>query len=47
MLYRIGIYFINILRAAFAHPDPKSVKKTDDLTAFLAYLGSVRAKAAH
>ncbi len=41
-----GFNFINIARAAFTHKDPKSVKKTDDLTAFLALLGSLRVNAA-
>jgi len=36
----------NILRAAFTRADPKSAKKTDDLTVFFALLGSVRSKAA-
>ena len=31
-----GVNFINILQAAFAHADPKSVKNTDNLTVFLA-----------
>ncbi len=30
-----GVNFINVTRAAFAHTDPKSVKKTDNMTVFL------------
>ncbi len=41
-----GIDFINIVREAFMHTDPKSTKKTDRLTVFFALLGSGRAKAA-
>jgi len=41
---RVGVDFINILRAAFTPVDPESAKKTDILTIFFALLGSVRAK---
>ncbi len=40
---RPGVNFINILRAAFACADPKSTKRTYNLTVFL---GSARVKAA-
>jgi hypothetical protein len=33
------------LREAFTHADPKSFKKTDDLTVFFALLGSAHVKA--
>jgi len=36
-----GVNFINVLRAAFEHSDPKIAKKTDNLTVFLALLVSV------
>ncbi len=32
-----GVNFINILRAAFAHAEPKSVKETVKLLVFLGY----------
>ncbi len=35
-----GINFINVLGAAFTHANPKSKKKAEDLTVFLALLGS-------
>ncbi len=38
---------VNILLAAFARADPKSTKKTDNLTIFVAHLGFVCVKAAH
>jgi len=41
-----GVNFINVLRAAFALADPKSTKKTDNLTDFFALLGSACVKAA-
>jgi len=41
-----GVNFINILRATFVRADPKSAKKTDNLTAFFAVLGYVSVKAA-
>ncbi len=41
-----GVNLINIFRKAFMCADPKSIKKTDDLTVFFAHLGSVRTKAA-
>jgi len=45
---RQGLYFINILLAAFTHADPESAKKkTVKLSAFFALLGSACAKAAH
>jgi len=43
---RQGVNFINVLRAAFTRTDPKSVKKTDDLTVFFALLGTAHMKAA-
>jgi len=39
--------FTNILSAAFMRVDPKSAKKTDNLTVFFALLGSAPVKAAH
>jgi len=42
----MGFNFINILLAALAHADPKSAKKTDNLTVFLMLLGSAHVKAA-
>jgi len=39
-LLRPGANFINISQAAFIHADHKSTKKTDNLTVFLALLGS-------
>jgi hypothetical protein len=41
------VNFANILRAAFTYPNPKSEKRTDNLTVFFALLGSARVKAAH
>jgi len=41
-----GDNFINVLQAAFEWADPKSVKKTDNLTVYFALSGSARAKAA-
>jgi len=42
-----GVNFINILQAAFMHPDPKSVKKiVVQLSVFFTLLGSARVKAA-
>jgi len=35
-LKRSGVNFINVLRAAFMHADPKSAKDTDDLSIFIA-----------
>jgi len=40
-----GVNFINVLQAAFACADPKSVKKTVKLSIFFALLGSAREKA--
>jgi len=40
------VNFINVLQAAFTHADSKSTKKTDNLTVFLALLGSAHVKAA-
>jgi len=40
-----GLNFINLLRTAFAHADPKSVKDTYDLTVFFMLLGSMIVKA--
>jgi len=42
-----SVNFINVLRAAFVQADPKSVKKTDNLTVFYTLLGSEHSKAAH
>jgi hypothetical protein len=39
--------FASILQAAFTGADPKSTKKTDNLTEFLALLGSAHIKAAN
>jgi len=41
-----GVNFINVLLGAFTRADPKSTKKTDDLTVFFALSGSACAKAA-
>jgi hypothetical protein len=41
-----GVNLSTFFRAAFARADPKSAKKTDNLTVFLYFLGSVPAKAA-
>jgi len=41
-----GVNFINILRAAFTHTDPKSAKKTVKLSVFFMLFGSVHSKAA-
>jgi len=41
-----GVNFIIILLAAFACADPKSAKKTYNLTVFFAILGSAHVKAA-
>ncbi len=40
-----GVNFINVLQAAFAHADPKSVKETIKLSVFFALLGSASVKA--
>jgi len=42
-----GVNFINILRAAFARKNPKSEKKSDNLTVFFALLGRKLMKLAH
>jgi len=42
-----SVNFINILRAAFACADPKSAKKTDNLTVFFLLSISGRVKAVH
>jgi hypothetical protein len=42
-----GVNFINVLRAAFAPVEPKSAKKTNNLTVFFALLGSTHVKAAN
>jgi len=44
--FRSGVNFINILRAAFGRTDNRSAKKADNLTVFLALLGSAGIKAA-
>jgi len=41
-----GVIFINVLRAAFDHADPKSAKRTDNLTVFFVFLVSACVKAA-
>ncbi len=41
-----GVNFVNVLQEAFAHKDPESAKKTDNLTVIVSVSGSVRAKAA-
>jgi len=33
----LGVYFINVLQAAFSSADPESAKKTDHLTVFLRF----------
>jgi len=40
------VNFVNVLQAAFAHKDPKSTIKTDNLTVFFVLSGSARLKAA-
>jgi len=42
-----GVNLINVLRAAFACADPKSVKKDWQLDCLFALFGSVCVKAAH
>jgi len=42
-----GVNFTNDLCAAFMWAYPESAKKSENLTAFFALSGSVRAKAAH
>ncbi len=44
---RSGVNFIIILRSAFAHADPKSVKRHWWLDCLIALLGSARVKAVH
>ncbi len=39
------VNFINVLRVAFTSADPKSAKKTDDLTAYFAFWGYLFVKA--
>jgi len=46
-LLLLGVNFINFLRAAFVHADPKSTKKTNNLTFFFALLWSAWVNAAH
>jgi len=41
-----GVNFINVLRAAFLKSDPKSAKKTENMTVFWGLSGSARSKAA-
>jgi len=43
---RVGVNFINVLRAAFTQPDPKSAKNTIKLSVFFALLGSACIKTA-
>ncbi len=40
-----GVNFVNVLQAAFERTNPKSVKKTDNLTVFFALFGSASVKA--
>jgi len=40
-------FYTKLLRSAFMSADPKSIKKTHNLTVYLALLGSVCVKAAH
>jgi len=42
-----GFNFTNILHTAFTRPDPKSAKKTDNLTIYFALLLSAYIKSAH
>jgi hypothetical protein len=42
---RVGVNFTNVLRKAFMHVDPKSIKKIDNLTVFFTLLGSSSEKA--
>ncbi len=42
-----AVDFTNILREAFKRADPKSTKKTDNLTVFLALMGSAHVKASN
>jgi hypothetical protein len=44
-IYPSRVIFINFLRSAFAHSDPKSTKKTDGLTVFFALIRSGLIKA--
>jgi len=41
---RSGVHFIKVLQAAFAHANPKSAKKTDNLTVFFCAFGICRHK---
>jgi hypothetical protein len=41
-----GANFINVLQAAFIHPDTESTKKTVKSSVFFSLLGSARIKAA-
>jgi len=41
-----GVNYINILHADLTRADPKSTKKTDNLTVFFTHFGSERVKAA-
>jgi len=41
-----GVNFTNNLQAAFTRADPKSTKKTDNLTVFFALSGPAHTKAA-
>ncbi len=43
-LWETMFHFHHHLRAAFTHEDPKSAKKTDGLTVFLALLGFAHVK---
>jgi hypothetical protein len=42
-----GVNFINISRAAFTRIDPKSTKKTNNLTVFFVLFGSAFVKTSH
>jgi len=39
-----GVNFINVLHAAFTHPDPKSAKKAVKLSVYFAFSGSAHTK---
>jgi len=41
------VHFINVLRIAFMHTDPKSIKTTNDFTVFFKLSGFVSVKSAY
>ena len=47
MKLTLGVNFSNILRAAFTYANPRSAKKTVNLTIFFVLLGSMCVKAAN